>query len=116
MAPTESKERQPGFCISFLLKKKQKLVKKIPNNIIFFNLSPHATYWENRSKIKKRPKISLRPFLHGCLHYCSICDGKFLSKFLSPQNNFVAATRLNLSDLLQGQKSSAATKIERTVL
>ena len=100
MATTESKERQPGFCIGYFLKKKQKLVKTIPNNIIFFNLSPHATYWENRSKIKKRRKISLRPFLHGCLH-CSMCNGKFLSKFLSPQNNFVAATRLNLSDLLQ---------------
>jgi len=35
------------------------------------NLGSHTTCWENLSKIKKTPKISLRPFLPGGLHNIS---------------------------------------------
>ena len=65
------KQRTPTrFLHRLFLEEKAEIgKKKIQNNMIFINLSPHATYWENRTKIKKRPKISLRPFLHGCLHY-----------------------------------------------
>ena len=63
------KQRTPTrFLHRLFLEEKAEIgKKKIQNNMIFINLSPHATYWENRTKIKKRPKISLRPFLHGCL-------------------------------------------------
>ena len=65
------KQRTPTrFLHRLFLEEKAEIgKKKIQNNMIFINLSPHATYWENRTKIKKWPKISLRPFLHGCLHY-----------------------------------------------
>ena len=54
------KQRTPTrFLHRLFLEEKAEIgKKKIQDNIFFINLSPHATYWENLSKIKKTTKNS----------------------------------------------------------